>query len=249
MRKFCLLALLFLLAGSTFGQTVRIPGPGGKNLSAAAPTFGQAKACFNFVSSPGTCTFTSAVTAGQTIFYYVDIPDVTSTITATDNCNTSGTSNTYTTDQGPTTLGTSRLQSGYTIIGANTATCTLSIAWTGSAASFNMAQATAVGSTAHDVSATLNTQVNAGTGANALTSNAATTSVPGLCFGFSTDANTGGGTLTAGTTIAWTLGAQTGNFPLGIEYFIQSVAGSITATFTTTNAFQTQQTGVSCFKP
>lgn len=217
----------------------------------SAPSPLQNNGCDNNTGSPVTCTFSSAVTAGQNIFVGVGVNIASSTFTITDNCNTGGSSDTFTLDKGPTgSAGTGELL--HATIGANTSICTVKFVYTGSTGIpiGTVTIATFSGSGTLDTSATFNSQTSPGTGTNAITSNAASTSHKDLCYGWTMDLSASGGTISAGTNIGWTLGVATpGSASAGDEYFAQSSSGSITATFTTTYSFTTSLTGISCFEP
>lgn len=219
--------------------------------SAAAPTQGQSPTTCQVFGSPGTCTFGGSVTAGQIIVYSVYVVDVTSTFTKTDNCNTAGSSDSYTIDAGPTNAGSvGRAEAGHATVGANTGSCTVTVAWTGASGVIDIVISTVTGSSGLDVVATFNAQSPPGSGTNAVTSNAVTTGFKDLCVAYSGDVNvSSGGPMLVGTNIAWTLMSPSG-YPSGAEWFQQSAAGSITGTFTWTNGtIAVTLTGISCFKP
>lgn len=238
-------------AFASLQNPVRIPGPGGATSGASAPTFAQDQFCKAF-NTPATCTFTAATTTGQKIFYAAVAGNIASVLTVTDNCNSGGSSDSYTTDEGPTnnSNSTGLTQSGHASIGLGTGagTCVITVAYTGSAV-VGVYVATMNGSSGFDIASAINNQALPGTGANAITSNAVTTTAKDLCFGWTVDASGNGGTLSAGTLIAWVIGGATDStLPMGGESFAQSVAGSITATWTsTTNSVYS--TSISCFKP
>lgn len=104
------------------------------------------------------------------------------------------------------------------------------------------------GSSGLDIASAINNQNAVGSGANVISSNAITTTAKDACVASTLDAQANAGTLTAGNTIAWTIGSVNATFPNGNETFIQSAAGSITATFAmSTTAFT--QTEIQCYKP
>ena len=212
----------------------------------SAPTFQTSGHCNAFGSSIA-CSYGS-VTAGWTLHYAVEAINATPTFTITDNCNTGGITNTYTTDVGPTALSTAAaMQSGHATVGASTASCTITFAWTGGGDG-QAVVASMSGSSGLDVVAAINNQTNAPTTANGVTSNAVMTNFKDLCIGYMADSGVAGGTVGKGTTLAWNLGVQ-GAFGVGNEYFAQSASGSNTATFQYSAAFENTQAGVSCFKP
>jgi hypothetical protein len=242
-----ILCLLFTIQ-SVFGQNILLLGAGAAAGGGSAPTNLQNLGCFAF-GSPLTCTFGSSVSSGQTIGYIASTPSSTGVMTITDNCNAGASSNTYTTDRGPTVVNSSyNAQIGHTTAGA-TSTCTVTLSYT-VAGSALIEIYTLSGTSGIDISSVLNPQQAPGTGTNAVTSGAITTTVANdLCYGLTTDASENGGTLSAGTNIAWTLGSQNTSGAIGNEYFVKATTGSITSTFTTTTAFSNQLTATVCYKP
>jgi hypothetical protein len=219
----------------------------GGTSSGGAPTYVNAVApAINF-SSPATVSVGTVLT-GDIIDYQVSTAVNSVTFTMTDNCNTGGASDTNVTDitaaNASGAAGTA--QKGHFVVGLGRSACTITYAWTGGA-SAEISALVLRGATAVDVvTATFNPQAGTGTGANIITSTALTTNHADLCVAATVDQNLGGGTLTAGTTIAWTAGASNSTFPNGNEYFIQSGAGAITATFGITVSAYTQ-TGMTCY--
>jgi hypothetical protein len=225
---------------------------GGGGGGGTAPSFLQSKACGNNSGSSLTCTFGSSVTAGQNILIGVSINISSSTLTVSDNCNVSSGSDTYTALSGfPTgTNGTGGMYKA--TAGANTSSCTITFAWTGSTGIpiSTIALATFSGSGVLDVTGH-NMQIAPGTAVNAVTSNAVTTTGSNdLCVGWTSDISGSGGQASAGTNFAWTLGAQgVSGTSMATEYFVQVSAGSITADFTTNYTFTSSLTGIACYEP
>jgi len=216
--------------------------------AASAPTPLQAKICGTF-GSPITCAFDTAVSTGQKIGYAVSVVDGTSTFTVSDNCNTSGTSNSYTTDRARNVFETTTAQWGSATVGANTNPCTVSVSYSGAAGSGQIIIYTLSGTSGIDVISTANGQTSPD-GANAVSSSAATTTVANtLCYGLSLNTDNNSGALTVGTTLAWTLDTATGGFGAGIEHITRASAASVTATFGVTQNFGQYQTVVACYKP
>jgi hypothetical protein len=253
MRKIFSLLIMLLITTSLPAQGIGGKAGIGGNAGigggapAAPPTFGQAPTPCTGGSGGGptaiTCVISGSVTAGQFIVYESDMGASSGTMTVSDNCG-----GTYITDVGPTIVSFNNVQAGHST--GSSGSCTVSVLCSLTFTQCTITIATMSGASAFDVGAALNTQSSPGTGANAVTSNAVTTNFRDLCFGYTIEgAGAGSGTITAGTTIAWTLGASSSAaFNAGIEYFTQAGAGSITATFTDTTAGSTRYTtGVSCF--
>jgi hypothetical protein len=237
----------FLIASSVYGQGISVlfPGPGlgkpGAGGGVSPPSLIVGPTTDRTFSASGSHTLAS-VNTGDVIHYAVTSGTASATFTVTDNCNTGGSTDTNNIIQGPTTGNGGTYQVGYFIVGAGRSSCQVS--YTASAGSFTTLILFLLrGTGAPDVSTAINAQVlSAGT--NNITTAAATTSNPDLCVASTIDQNSGGGTFTAGSTIAW--GNFATNNQIAAEAFTQSASGSITATFSDTSASQTQ-TQMSCY--
>lgn len=234
------------LGVSTVKGSATLLGGGGGG-GGSAPTFILPAATFTF-STPVAITL-GTVSTGDIIDYFVTTTLNSQTFTVTDNCNTGGTSDTNVTDAGPTNSGTTAAtsQAGHLVIGLGRTSCQISVTFTGGGDGI-LSAGVVHGSSGVDVVSTITTIAGTGTGANAISSAAVTTGHTDMCVAATIDVNLGGGTLTHGTTLAWTVGGISATFPSGNESFAQSGAGSITATFgITVNAFT--QTKITCYKP
>ena len=246
-KKLFFLMLLFtpicFAQTTTFQGIVNIPAPS----SANTPSLIATNAGFSF-SNSGTIS-AGTVNTGDIIDYFVTTVSASQTFTMTDNCNTGGASDTNVTDSGPTNQGfiLATSQSGHFVVGLGRSGCTVTDVATGSA-DIIISIAVIRGSSGLDQVSAIKNQNSAGTGANAVLSNSVTTTHADLCIGASVDTNDGGGTLTAGTTIAWTIGTISTTFPNSTEYFAQSSAATITATFGFSVSPYTQ-THIACYKP
>ena len=217
-----------------------------KAAAASAPTYVTSANAFGFSTPTGNASF-SALT-GDIVDYWIGCGANGCVFTLTlGTCAATG-GNVI--DAGPTNQGfvVGTAQKGhYTLTTGGS--CTLSAAWTGGS-SGPLIVVVVRGSSGLDLASTINTQNGAGTGANAVTSGSITSAHTDLCVGSSFDANQGAGTLVAGTTIAWTLpaGAKDTHYPSASEYFAQSGAGGIAATFTYgVNPYT--ESAISCYKP
>ena len=201
---------LLLLCGVAFGQGVTLtprvtvtpkvtisPGSAG---GGSAPTFVNACVQTSVFGTPATCNV-GAVQVGDRIWYYVHGDNGAATFTPTDNCNTGGTSDTNVTELGPTVGGPGNahtIQQGHFVVGAVTASCAVSIAYTGGGDD-TLYVGVVRGATTVKLPAAINNQAGGtGTGANVITSQATTTTAAALCLGATVDVNLGGGTLTGG---------------------------------------------------
>lgn len=183
------------------------------------------------------------VQAGDLIYVYGGSDVNPATLTPTDNCGTGGASDTYTQLDVPVTQ-TGVAATWITTVGANTGTCTVTLA---SSAGGPSLAAYAIKSTSGiDVHA-IQGQASPGTGANAVTSGSVTTTSADLCVGATADWNVGGSTLAAGTGFA--LQDASATLPLSDEDLSQAVPGAIAATFTYGGAFGQMVTAIGCFKP
>lgn len=128
--------------------------------------------------------------------------------------------------------------------GANTVTATYSASASYAALMIHEYSGAAT-SGALDVVASQN-QTNPGTGANAVSSSANTTTVDGALIFGCTGEGAGTGTLSAGTSFTLRVNVFTDS---PSEDRIQTTAGSVSATFTTTDATSLHSTVMATFKP
>lgn len=229
---------------SSFAQsTILLAAGSGGGGGGTAPTKQTTNACSGF-GSPITCSY-GTITAGWTLQYTTASSASGAVFTVSDSQ-----TNSYTTDGSVSAPGgiVGTGQTGHATAGS-TGSITLTISWTGGGDG-QVTIASLSGSSGLDQVATLNGQIVPGTGANVVTSNAVTTLHTDLCIGYSVDAAANGGTVASGTsTVVWNIGSATTSFGQGNEYFAQSAAGSITATFSNSATFAQTITGISCFKP
>lgn len=204
------------------------------------------------ISTNGFSPFTLAVgtvSVNDIVDYYAtaQAASQTFTVTLTGGCAATG-GNVI--DIGPTNQGftLATAQKGHFRITTG-GSCTLNLSYA-SANGGTLSGAVVRGSSGGvDVVSAVNNQNAAGTGTNAVTSGTAvTTTQKDLCIAGTWDSNLGAGTLTAGNTIAWTLGTPGTTWPSGNEYFTQSSSGSIQATFTY-SVSPYAQTALTCYKP
>lgn len=212
-----------------------------------APTIVGASPCAGFVfSTPMTCSLGTLSVNDIVVFESTSLSNgATLTPSFTGGCAASGG---FTTDAGPTghpnvasttITGHAKITTG--------ASCTLSVAYTGTGDGIISALAVR-SSSGLDVASAINNQSGTGAGANIITSGSAVSlTANDRCVAMTVDTNADGGTLTAGTTLAWTLDAHDTTFPNGIEDFAQN-GGTLQATFGISNTAYSQ-TAVSCFKP
>jgi hypothetical protein len=206
-------------------------------------------------SSPVTCNI-SSVTTGMAIVVAAGTDATTNAFTFTDNCNTAGASDTYTSDT-QTTAGTSGVaQSATAKVGANTATCTISVASTSSGSvDIEVEAINSPASTPIDVQSGWFYQNNPTAAANNITSGTTTGTSGSIttthngdyCWASTIDVGVDGHTLSAGTTLAWTLREHDTTYSMASEDFTQTTSGTINATFTQATANGQYLTKLICF--
>lgn len=158
-----------------------------------------------------------------------------------------GNSNTYVSAGSPLVDGTSGTLALYYVKSATAGSTTVTVTWS---ADPGVGMIVIHEYSGHDTSAPLDqyltvAQFNAGTGANACTSGAVTTTTNGqIIFGVTFDRAAAGGTETGGTGFTRRTNAGEG----ATEDQIQTSAGSIAATFTLNTGFTTQLNAVVTFK-
>jgi len=184
-------------------------------------------------SSTPTRAFGSNVTAGNLICGWIQWDSITITL----NSVTDSLGNTYTLKNNPTANTTlSKRAAGFYAENISGGACTLTFTFSSAVTSTQeLHEASGVATSASfDVSAAQG-QDSPGTGANAVTSTAATTTVNGCyIFGCAGEFSIGG-PVNVGTSVAFVDAGTTFNAPGGQqrgEYYIQPSAGSIAATFT-----------------
>lgn len=193
-----------------------------------------------------------SVPSGTLLYVLAGANNTAGSFTITDNCNTGGTSDTFSTLDAFTANGSSSsAQSFTTTTGATVNPCTVTITYSVATEAATGSIYAYSGSSGIDVHH-INPQIFPGTGANALTSGSVTTTGTNrLCFG-ATVGPSSADTLTSGTsTVTWVSDAITGTgTTAGAEHFSLSAAGAITATFTnTTNPNSVPLTSIACAKP
>lgn len=195
------------------------------------------------------CTMTNPMGAGNTLAVAVAWDTTTETLSScSDGTNTYVlVANTLATDA----TNTNRFQGAYALNGGGatlTITCTISAAVSGRGIVVHEISGTLT-SGALDVSIGQNQQ-NPGTGTDAITSTAVTTTENGdYIFGASNDAVAGCATLSAGTNYTIRTATNCAPLPVSSENQIQSAAGSIAATFTGGSATDDWSTLIMAFKP
>jgi hypothetical protein len=227
-------------------------------VASSSPTRVAGQACNSGGTVSATCTLVQpaggsavSIPAG-TQLYVVGIDDVnTGTITITDNCNTGGTSDTFTPLDAITASGT-QLQAGSwtATVGATTNPCVVTIVNNQTAHPAGAVYAV-TGSGVDGAAHRVNSQTFPGTGTNAITSLSVTSSHADLCVGTTNEGFGSNDTIVAGSsTVAWSGKDQTLN-PLSQlnEDFTQGAGGAITATFTTPSSFSQDVTFIVCFAP
>ena len=222
-----LLSLLLVLS-PILQNASRIPGPGGAGSGGGggvAPTYVTACATFSF-SSPTTCSV-GTVNVGDWVGYFVspnnNSPTITPSLTGACAATGGNVTDLAAANQG-FVAGSSQL--GHFVITTG-GSCTVSVAYSGGTGGTTDAPISAwvvrsVVTGVNAVSTTYAAQSPSGTGANIIASNSISTSLTSLCLAGMVDHNFGGGTLTAGTTIAWTNLVKNNSFPNGNESFAQS---------------------------
>lgn len=219
-----------------------------------APSFVKSASGSAFATSV-TATFTGNVTAGNVIAGAVGVDTSGITFLVTDNCNTSGTSNTYTIAD--SAQGTGRTSTFYATIGATTASCAVSVTYSGSGSrGYVLAVHEITASTLDAHTMTLNGFGNYDT-ANSITSGNATASVAATyVFGSAFDTESRGSTLTAGTNYGLRVSITGGGGGTGDNLFTEdlqtSSSGALPATFQRTASCAGNcrfGTGIMIFKP
>jgi len=228
------LILFLLISVAGFAQYVPVPFTA---VSGTAPTYVNGISCaYNGASGNATCTVGS-VTAGEAIMVGWTSA---SSCTITDNCNTGGTSDSYTSLDSSSGSGDYWGQ-GYLPVGATTASCTVTI--TPSGLSYTTGSAQAIGSMTGIDSHIINRQVGPGSGTNAATSTSVTTSHTSYIFGWTASRSFTADTITLGTGFTAAGGQGSGGPEMG-EYFRQLSPGSTAATFTLATGSGTWFTGL-----
>jgi hypothetical protein len=227
------LALLLLIGG--------LPSP---SFAACGTTpCVQEAAAFTAGSSAPTVVFASNITAGNCVALYILLSDTTTTISSvtTNFGGTSAIKNANTTLVG----GTKRGNLGYIYnTSGSGATVTTNLSASVNATIYGMELSGCSTSDPYDGSS-LDNQASVGTGTDAVTTSAITTTVAsdrifGQTFASASIAVNAG----TGYTIA-----HSGSNGDPNEYQIQSSAGSIAATFTSTTGINDFQTGILALKP
>jgi hypothetical protein len=213
------------------------------------PSYVQSQSVLCSSTSTCTITFTNPVSGGD--YIGVDFPGVSApaATSVTDNCNTGGTSNSYTILDNSVTSGAGRAGQAVASIGANTASCSVTINLPSSATYLFPAIEEISYTSGVDVH-TAHNQTAPGAGTNAVTSTAVTTThnnelILGWCGVGSIN---GANAISAGTGFTQRQ-VPSANAMLS-EDLSQSTAGSIAATCTMTQggAIYTLA-GVMAFKP
>jgi hypothetical protein len=177
----------------------------------------------------------------------------TSSFTVTDNCNTGGTSDTFSTLDAYQQNGTSAGGQTFTATtGATTSVCTMTVVCAATGGAAAGAAVAYSGSTGIDIH-NLSYQSFPGTGTNAVASTQGTTTdANDLCVTLTADPSGSAETITAGTSsVAWTglSLSPTTDGGTGVEYFDKATTGTITGTFTTSYAFSLPFTPLVCAHP
>lgn len=197
----------------------------------ADPAITQSISCFSsFSATSTTCAYTSSVTAGQELIVFSEWGSNTNTLTGvTDNCNTGGTSNSYTLGTAAPDAGSvTSIRIAYATVGATTTTCTVTI--TISAASGRIYNVMTVVSNPNGIDGTLSAISGVGAGTNNISSGAITTTVNNdLVIGIFMNNSQNADTPTAGTSPSYTTIYNTATNGVGllVEDLTQGTAGSI----------------------
>jgi hypothetical protein len=204
-------------------------------------------------TSPATISVGS-VQAGDWVNYLVTAQNGSATITMSDNCNTGGSSDTPITDKAAS--GNSGWLIGHFVVGANTAPCTVTYAWSPGLIA-QIVTWVVRGVTGIETVPALNDQTGSGgisAGANVIQSNQQTTTVHSndLCVGASSDTNTDGLSTSPGTqTVVWRAGANytvSGEYGAILsEFYKLSGTGSPTAEFTLNTGVAYPISGIVCY--
>jgi hypothetical protein len=249
MERFSSLILsLILTFGQQGGPTVpgRTGAVGSGGGGGTAPTIVSSCSggAFSF-SSPFSITLCSVSVNDIVVFEASSLSNgATETVTVTGTC----VGATTVIDAGPVNQGVVAETAimGHIVITTG-GSCSAQLAYTGTG-NGNLSVLVVRGSSGLDVASAINNQGGTGAGANAITTaSSISLSHNDLCVAGTVDGNYDGGTLTAGTTLAWTLLASDPTAPNGIEYFTQN-GGTLVATFGISNTAYSQ-TAVSCYKP
>lgn len=237
----CLLATHLLAQTTTLPKTTRLPGTttiagGVSNIQAVRLASGV-----NFCFNAATCTvpISGSQPTGTLILAAVGWNSATSTVAITDDCNTGGSSDTYTVLNSvvgpPPTTGSGK--HAWARLGESHATCTVTFTQTGGPVSLGVTvdfvnDGGAVGVDA----ATAQGQDAPGTGANAVTSgNITTVAANEYIWSWTVDIGANGGTLTAGTSpVTYTVRDTQASFPTGDEDGTAVSAGTNSGTWTYT---------------
>ncbi len=246
MRK--LLFILVLFPVMAWGQILapvmqKAPVAGG-----GSPAF--VGGCANVATTGNvvSCTLSASATAGTKIAV-VGVAYAAAageTLAISDNCNTGGTSNSYsyTAESGEQAYNGSPVWQGYATVGATTASCTVTVTCTSSNCTWiNIGAHNFSGATTLDGSA-----INPNDATTSITSSAITTTgASDYIFGWSWDSTAGGATFTQGTGFLNRYAAGDSGINLQTEDKIQSGAGSIAATSTASTTSQIYA-GIMAFK-
>lgn len=197
-----------------------------------------------------TATPANPVTAGNVIAVSVMWNNPSVALTGvTDNCNTGGTSNTYTLLDNPTvSLGNTPVAMAYAVVGATTASCTVTATYASSVSSdiaiqeiSGVNQTTPLDNNQHKIGTGI-----AGGGTDSVTSGNITTTVDGdYIFGFWGATSF---TATAGTGFTLRDSVEASGYNLYTEGMSQATAGAVAATFTPGSEAYIL-TGVMAFQP
>ena len=255
MKKLLPLTLLLLLCSLAFGQGMVGNASMVGTASAIGGINGSPPSPPTLITTDGATGFASSYTlnmgtvnTGDWIVYLTATNASTTTFTPADDCNTGGTSDTNVYDIGPETDLTQGAL-GHFVVGLGRTNCTITITLSAGSGTIVAAVLRGVTTGVDKLSppTALNYQAGLSSGTNNVTSGTAvTTTHTDLCVAGTINENVGGGTITTGTNIAWTTGSTAGSYPSANEYFTQSSAGSIQATFSySTTGWMA--TGMGCY--
>jgi hypothetical protein len=232
---------------------VKIRGGGSRGGGSQTPAFVQGKADGAW-DTYTTDTFTSNVIAGNVIAVFVTWVSTSNTLTGiTDNCNTGGTSNTYTVVDNPTTSTLGRAAMAYAVIGKS-GSCTVRADFSGSQGNFiiiheisGIDTSSPLDNNQHKITA----QEDPGNDTDAVSSGQITTTQNGdYIFGASINDTGNDATPVAGTGFNQRISDTGSSQDFTSEDKNQTSSGNISATFTNPGASWADFiTGIMAFKP
>jgi hypothetical protein len=196
------------------------------------------QSCKDDVGSATTQACTMTVTAGNGLAVWAALADTAQSISSVSDG-----VNTYQTPAGCSDFAARGLRYALNIAGGST---TITVTFSSSNNGYIVVHEFS-GADTFDACAGINSQVNPGTGTDAITSTAATVGSNAYIFAATAQNCCPGGTTSAGTNFTQGQTLSNGGF-LGLsEYWDNTAGGSLAGTFTTTAATSTWRTGMMSF--